>query len=770
LHSIINILGLAISISCCLLLFLFIQNELSYDSFHTNKDLIFRINSSFVRENTTLIQARTQAPLAPTLKEEFPEIIYATRFLSSNYTVRHQKDLFTEKITFADSDFLKMFSFKLLQGNPDEVLREKNTVIISKTIDEKYFRNINPIGNQLNIIRYGVAHPFTVNGIIESPPENSSIQYDILISFEKLRDFFEDDYFSNWGLFSVRSYVQLSDMTDADVVTSKFSSMIKKYSEEDGTNYTLQPLPDIHFAATVQETMAPTSSMTYSYILAGISLLILLIASFNSMNISTALAAMRYKEVGVRKVLGAARKQIIIQICSETVILAIIAFFLGILLAELFLPTFNILAKKTLDFKYFENRYSFVWAILFILSIGLFSGLFPSVLLSKFAPAELYKRKMSISGKSSFSRSSIMVQFGLSIFLIVCTLVMSNQLKYLKNRTLGFNQSQIIVIPYRSVSSQQTLETYRTELNKYGSIMNVSGAYSYPAGSFPNANATSGNSSLAINHCKIDYDFLETFGVTIKEGRNFSRNIASDTTAAIIINEAVVNRMGWKSPIGKKMIIDWMGWEVEVVGVVEDFHYASLHESIEPLVFYLDPFVPFEYFFVKTKPENISEILGLLKDKWRQIVPDQPFEYFFLDQKFAQFYHSEERWSRIVTYSSILAISIACFGLFGLSALIMTKRTKEIGIRKVVGASVRSIIFMLSSEFTKWIILANIIAWPTAYYVMDLWLQNFAYKIEISWWTFVLASCFGLFIALGVVSYQAIKTAMTNPVESLRYE
>jgi len=608
-HSLINILGLSIGIACCLLLVLFIMNELSYDSFHKNKHKIFRINYSFVRENTTQIQATTQAPLAPALKKEFPEIKYATRFLFPEYTVKYQENLFTEKATFTDPDFLKMFSFNLIRGNPDEALRDKNTIIISEDIAEKYFNKNNPIGEQLTIIRYGVSHIFTVNGVIEKPPVNSSIQYDILISFEKLRDFFGESYLSNWGLFSVRTYIQLSNSSQVEVVSSKLPSLFKKYSNEDGTKYSLQPLPDIHFAATVQETMTPASSITYSYILAGISLLILLIASFNSMNISTALAATRYKEVGVRKVMGAARQQIIIQLCSETVILALVAFILGILLAELFLPTFNILAKKTLKFEYFENWYSFILAIAFIFGIGLLSGLFPSVLLSKYPPSDLYQRKQMIGGRSPFSRSSIMIQFGLSIFLIVCTLVMSNQMSYLQMHNLGFDKDHIVVMPYRGKSSQQTLDNFRTELNQYTAILNVSGGYSYPAGNFHTANISSDNRSLSINHSKIDYDFLETFGITLKEGRDFSRTIASDTTAAIIINEAVVNQMGWNSAIGKKMIIDWMGWEVEVIGVVEDFHYASLHENISPLVFYLDPFVPLEYFFVKIKPKDISQTL-----------------------------------------------------------------------------------------------------------------------------------------------------------------
>jgi putative ABC transport system permease protein len=770
LHSAINILGLSIAIACCLLLLLFIQNEQSYDSFHTNKDLIYRINSSSVRENTTIIQAKTQAPLAPALKAEFVEVSYSTRFLSANYTVKHQENLFTERITFTDADFIKMFSFTILQGKPEDILRDKKTTVISKNIAAKYYKDENPIGKKLNIIRYGASHSFTINGIIDDPPENSSIQYDILISFEKLRELFGEDYYANWGLFSVHSYIQLTNQTDAEHVNKKIQPLVKKYTETDRTNYHLQPLSDIHFASTVQETMTPASSMTYSYILAGITLLILLIAGFNSMNISTVLASLRYKEVGVRKVLGAARKQIIIQICSETVIIATIAFLIGVLLAEIFLPIFNTLAEKSLNFNYTETLYFIIWAFVFILGIGLLSGFIPAILLSKYPPADLYRGNLGIGGRSLFSRTSIMVQFGLSIFLIICTLVMSNQLDFIKTRNLGFNHNQIVVLPFRSTNSQQTLDTYRKLLLKYSSILNVSGAYSYPAGSFHSANAKSENSSLSINHNKVDYDFIDTFEMTLKEGRNFSRDIASDTTGAILINEAVVDRMGWKSPVGKKMVIDWMGWEVEVIGVLKNFHYASLYEKIEPLVFFLDPFVPLEYFFVKIKPENISQTLDILGESWKRIVPDQPFEYFFLDDKFAQFYHSEERWSRVVTHSSVLAIFIACFGLFGLSALIMTRRTKEIGIRKVVGASIYHIVISLSSEFTKWILLANVIAWPIAFYIMDLWLQNFAYKTAMSWWMFFFATCIGMSIALGVVSFQAIKTAMANPVESLRYE
>ena len=347
---------------------------------------------------------------------------------------------------------------------------------------------------------------------------------------------------------------------------------------------------------------------------------------------------------------------------------------------------------------------------------------------------------------------------------------MSNQLDYLKTKNLGFNKDQILVIPYRGTKSQQVLDNYRAALTKYGSIINVSGSYTFPSGYYDTAQATSGNTSLSINHTKVDYDYVKTLGITLKEGRDFSRNIASDTTGAIIVNEAVVDRMDWKSALGKKIVIEWMGWEVKVIGVIKNFHYASLHEKIEALVFYLDPFVPLQNFFVKINSADIYQTLDLLRDKWKQVVPDYPFEYFFLDQRFAQHYHSEERWSTIIKYASIVSIFIACFGLFGLSALVMSKRTKEIGIRKVVGASIMDIFLLLSKEFMKWIILANIIAWPCAYLSMNYWLQNFAYKIDVAPWIYLLATIVAAVIALATISTQAFKAAIKNPVETLQYE
>ena len=681
-----------------------------------------------------------------------------------------EDNIFTEKITYTDADFFKMFSFKLLKTNTDQVLRNKNSIVISENIAKKYFGEDEPLGKRISINRSGQFHDFIVSGVIENVPENSSIQYDILLSFEKLKDFVNESYFTNWGLFSVCTYVQLNAPSHAEGINSKLPNLIEKYVGKSRAKYYLQPLKDIHFGASVQATMTPTSSITYSYILGGIALLILLIACFNFMNISTALSSMRYKEIGLRKVIGAMRSQIIIQFCCEALVLTMVAFIFGFFLAKLFLPTFNLLAGKTLTIDYFANYFLFIGAIVFIFFVGLFSSIFPVLFLSKHQPAEAFQGRQTIGGKSFFSRALVTIQFGLAIFMIVCTLIMSHQLNYLKTQNPGFNSEQIIVIPFHGGDSQHTLDNYRTELNQYSSIINITGADAYAGGGFNGAVAEKGDASYSINISRIDYNYLETFGMTLKSGRDFSKYFTSDIATAIIVNEAFVNKLGWQSAIGNKLKIKWIGGEVEVIGVIKDFHYASLHEEIAPLVFYVDPEVAIEYIFVKIAPEDIPATIALLKDKWQELAPNQPFNYSFLDQKFAQLYRSEERWSTIVKYSSMSAIFIACFGLFGLSALVIAKRTKEIGIRKVLGASVAGIILLLSKEFSKWVLLANIFAWPIAWYAMNKWLQNFAYRINIGWWPFLLAGVLVLVIALLTVSYQAIRAALANPVESLRYE
>jgi len=770
LHSFINIFGLAMAIACSILFALFIKHEMSYDAFHDNGDRIFRINSTYKTDNTTHIQAKTQAPLGPALKSEFPEVEYYARFLFPEYNVKYQDNIFTQKVTFTDPDFLKMFSFSLLQGNPDKIFQDKNTMVVSEEFAKKFFNHRDPIGQIVSIIRFGKSYDFTVNGVIENAPENSSIQYDILISFEKAREFFGESYFQNWGLYSVRTYIQLSSASHAEEVFSKIPVLMNKYSDEDYANHTLQPLPDIHFAATVESTMVPTSSITYSFIVAGITLLLILVATFNSMNFTRAMAAMRYKEICMRKVLGAARFNVILQLCTETIIITAVALILGLFMAELFSPIFNHLVEKSLNLNDYYNWYYLGWGIFLVLFTGILSGIYPAFTLSGFSPTYLYRGAQLSSSKSYFSRSLITIQFILSIFLILCSMVMADQMNFINTKSTGFDDEQIVTLAFHGKNSQHTLDTYRSEIQQYANILNVSGATSYPGGSFHQAQTIGKDRSISTNQIKIDYDFLQTFGIVLKEGRDFSREIASDTTKAIIVNQAFVNQMGMKSALGKKVVIEWMGWEVEIVGVMKDFHYSSFHEHIGPLVLFLDPYVPLNFVFIKIRPDKTQETLAMLRAKWQEIVQDHPFEYFFLDQKLNQLYHSEERWSHIVNYASIIAVMISCFGLFGLTALIMTKRTKEIGIRKVVGASVKSIIVMVSNQFIKWIILANIIAWPAAYLIMNSWLQNFAYKITVGWELYILSAGIVLIVAIFTVFTMVIRVALANPVEALRYE
>ena len=769
-YALINIVGLGLAVACCLFLLLFLHHEWSYDAFHKNAGRIFRVNASARQEKSVQIQATTPAPLGPAIKFEVPGVQYVSRFLSSEYAIKYGEKLSTEKVTFTDPDFLKIFSFQIVTGQPEKLLKDKNSLVISQELARKYFGEGNPVGEHFTLIRLGKYYDFTVSGVMRKAPDNSSIQYGILIPFEKLHDFLKENYFTNWGLFSVRTYLQIFPGLPAGDIESLISRLVRRHDHDSNMEYHLQPLRDVHFASSVQAAMTPASSSTYSFILISIAILIVLVAGFNSMNLTASMSAMRAREIGVRKVLGARKSQIIFQLCTESTLIVVLAFLLGLFLSELLLPVFKTLSGKSLTFAQIQPSLFLGSVLTLIVCLGFFPSLFPAILLADYNQTDLYLHRSPVSRTHHFTKWLITVQFGMSVFLISCTLLMADQLNFLRKTDLGFKSEQIVVIPFDGERSQQTLDAYRSELKKYPDIVNVSGAISYPGGNFHSAGVRSEEQEVSAIHIKIDYDFIDTFGMYLKEGRNFSRSIASDTTKALIVNEAFVRQMGWKSALGKKAVIEWQGWETEIIGVVSDFHYASFHEKIGPLVFYLDPYVPLYYFFVKMQSKDISRSFALLEDKWHLVTVDQPFDYFFLDKKLNHLYSNDEYWQEIMLYASILALLITCFGLIGFSSLTLSGRTKEIGIRKVVGASFNNLIRLLSREFLKAAILANLIAWPFAWYVMDRWLQNFSYKTAMSLWTFVLAGAVVLVIAFLSVSSQVIKAALANPLDSLRYE
>ena len=771
-YSFINIAGLAIGIAICILIFLFIKNELNYDTFHENADKIFRVNSVFDIRGNVHTQAVTQAPLGPAMKGDLPEVEFATRFSTRGSVVKYQDKTFKETLTFADHDVFKMFSFPLLRGRAKEILSNKNSIVITEDVARKYFGDINPLGKRFSINIDEQFEDFIVSGVVERIPDNSSIKFDFIVPFEKLKDFVRESYFSNWGLFSLRTFVQLNELSDANDVNNKLPIFIKKYVDNSRGEYVLQPLENIHFGHNIEAGMLESSNIVYSYILIGIAFLILLIASVNFINISLVNSSIRYKEIGLRKVVGATSFQLIKQFLFETLFMSTIAFAIGIILAELFLPSFNSLIDKSLNINYTGSWYSIFCVIAFILLVGILSGTYPALFLSKYQPVETIKGKQKLGRKNPVTRSLVVFQFVISIFLIVATGIIMQQLDYMKNKNLGFDSKHVLVLPVGRADGRHMFDILRNELNQYNSILNIAGANAFPGGGYNGTSVKTVDGTHHVNIALIDYNFLECFDINLKEGRNFSKAMVLDGKHSVIINETLLKNFGWESATGKKLVIDdWAGLrDVNVIGVVENFHFTSLHKEIEPLVFYVNPDIDIHYIFVKIKSKNMAETIALLKEQWQKITPDNPFKYFFMQEEFNQLYRTEEQWGQIAKYSSLLAIVITCFGLFGLSALLITKRTKEIGIRKVLGASISSIVLLLSKEFTKWVLIANLIAWAIAYYTMNKWLQNFAYRINIGWWVFLLAGTLAMVIALLTVSYQAIRAAAANPVKALRYE
>jgi putative ABC transport system permease protein len=784
-YSFINIFGLAIAIAFCILIFLFVRDEVTHDSFHKKADRIYRVIILNKQDDGSMSShAMTPPPLGPALQEEFPEVAHMARFKKRGDVVVYQGKSSRESITLAEPDFFKMFSFSLIHGDPQTVLQDRNSVVLREAVAKKYFGDEDPIGKILSIKMGSWFYDFAVSGIVENIPGNSSITFDFLVSFDRVRDYTPERYLNQWLGYTTLTFIELQENVSVANFEEKFPAFIKKYLSQDIEKYMkgdysafqldLQPLEDIYLNTHMRSSYQSGSNPVYSYILFGIALLILIIAAINYMNLAIARSTIRLREIGVRKVLGASRRKLIKQFLGESLFFSFISLCLGIVLAELFLPAFNNFAGKTLSMEYLSDSITFSSLGGLMLLVGFVSGSYPALFLSGLRPVEVLRSHLRIGGKSKFSKWLVVVQFSLSIFLIISTLFMTNQLNYLRNQNLGFQGEQIVVIPTQgSVPGTLLVDRFRNELASFGSVIGVAGS-----------SASLGNDRTYIaspvrfllkqvlsHYFFIGHDFLETIGLEIVEGRDFARKFMADPKESVIVNETLVKEMGWDKAVGKK-IKTFMGRKdpLTVVGVVKDFHFESLHNQIKPAIFYIEPRRPFEFIYIKIHPDDIPATIGRLGDTWKKNAPNFPFMYSFLDEEFHKLYRMEERWQRIIRNTSIFAILISCLGLFGLSALAITRRTKEIGIRKVLGASVAGLARMVSMDFLKLVIFANIIAWPLAYYAMSRWLRSFAFRIDITLGVFLLAAVIAAVIALLTVGLQAVKAAVANPVESLRYE
>ncbi len=788
LYASLNIAGLAIGITCCLLILLYVQDELSYDRFHEKADRIYRVTTHIVLKDRVMDFASTAHVQGPMFKEEYPEVENYVRFNSygSRRMIRYEDVTYAEeKFIWVDNSIFDIFSFNLIKGNPEEALTRPNTVVITEEIAEKYFGKQDPIGKNLMIHGDTV---YEVTGVIENVPQNSHIRPDFLASFITLdlqpSGNATADLVSNIDYYT---YLLLDEGADYRALEAKFPSFVEKYlgplikTIGGSARYDLQPLTSIYLHSNLENELERTGEMSYVWLFSGIGLFILLLACLNFMNLSTARSANRAKEVGLRKVVGAKRSQLIKQFIGESMILTLIAILLSLLIVFFTLPVFNSISGKILSIRYLSNPVILSGLLAFFIIISLIGGSYPAFFLSAFRPVEVLQGRLRRGAKNSVLRIALVsVQFTVSIVLIIGTLVVNKQLNYVRNIRLGYDKDHVIALRIRNEETQKRIDALKNSLLSNPNILSVSASSSLPLGqnSF-SAHHIAGqppDEMIMLFTQIVDEYFIDTYKMEIVEGRNFSKDYPTDPKEGVIINEAAARKLGWQDdPLGKEIEAFMSLTEFRkyrVIGVVKDYHFQSLHEEIQPLVLYNASPYGGDYYrlSLRISPENIQDTISFLRTTWRNFDPQYPLEFVFVDDQYDALYRAEERLARLFGYFTALAILIGCLGLFGLSAYSAEQRTKEIGIRKVLGATASNVTVLLVREFTKWVLLAVLVAWPVGYFIMNNWLQNFAYRIGLGMNIFMVSALLALAIAVITVVYQALKAAIANPAESLKYE
>ncbi len=801
-YSLINISGLTIGMTCCILILLFVQDELSYDRYHEKAGQIYRVERKGNFQGMDYQTSTTAHPFGPALVRDFPEIEDKVRLWPVELSVRDFNMQFTEeRIFFSDASLFEVFSFSLKKGNPKTALTEPNSIVLTEKMAARYFADIEPMGKTLNVAWDDSLLNLKVTGILSDLPQNSHFKTDFFASYGTLNTLL-DGQLEAWVSNSIKTYLLLSKEVSIPALEAKFPDFLEKYMGNQarqilGENadlnklvrLILRPITDIHLYADLQHEIEANGSIATVYVFSAIAVLILIIAAINFMNLATARSGGRAREVGLRKVVGANRSLLIKQFLGESVLLAFIALFLAILLAELALPYYNAFTLKNLAIDYFGNPSVILGLTGIVLFIGIFAGLYPAFFLSSFQPIMVLKGTFNAKtkGKSSFLREGLVVlQFSISLVLIISTIIVSNQLDFVKNKELGFNKEQVVVVPILDSALPEKLDVIKAELKQNASVLSVAASSKFPGS--PGFSDTvwrrdggEGDDFIIIQQFTVDHDYLSTIGTEMIAGRFFDKKYITDADAGVILNESAVKDLGWTSvdeAVGKNVefpigINPPTYGKAEVIGVVQNFHFKSLHQKIEPLVLHMglnDRFSTVGFLSARISSNDVAGTVSFMEEKWQQFSPNFPFEYSFLDEKFDSHYRAEQRMQNIFSYFTGLAIFVSCLGLLGLASFTAEQRTKEIGIRKVLGASESNVVLLLSREFVKLVAIANIIAWPVAYLAMNNWLEDFAYRTSITVGTFVLAGLLVLVFAILTVSFQAIKAATANPVDALQYE
>jgi putative ABC transport system permease protein len=770
--SIINISGLAVGLACCLLILLYVKNELSYDRFHKNADNIYRVlmNQHWNPWQGKTIWNVTPPGFAPACQNDFPEVVRATRTYNRRTLITVEDRYFNESsFLYVDPEFLKIFSFPLISGDLETALNEPFSVLLTEEMSRKYFGNKNPIGQIININK---TYDCRITGVMKDVPENSHLQINFLCSFSSLLSIRGKKWMNGWGSNSPQSYILLQDGSDPHLLQEKFPTFIKKYREEwKETEFLLQPLSRIQLHSTRFHD-AVRGDIKHIYFLSAIAIIIMLIACFNYMNLATARATTRIKEVGLRKVVGAERKDIIRQFMGESLSFSLLSLLLAFGLSFFFMPLFNTLIRRNLQFSQLFQGPTPLFIFSLALIIGLISGSYPALYLSSFQPSRILQDKQGTKTRGSARLRSILVviQFSVSVILIICTFIVGKQLNFLRNTDPGFNKEEILNVYIQDPNLNKSAGTLKNHLLQYPEIEDVLVTQDLPNTISSNSVYTdppwagkNGIGTFYINWGWVDYNFLDFFNIELLKGRSFSKDRPTDKEA-YIINETAASVIGWEDPIGKQLN------KGTVIGLIKDFHYRPLRTEIEPMALSLMEDNEARYFSIKVQSNSLTDTLAFVEAKWKEFSPGYPFVYSFLDERLDQLYRSEKHLLQIFSNFAVLAVLLSCLGLFGLALFTANRKTKEIGIRKVLGASITQILLLLSKEFIRWLILANIFAWPIAYYAMHKWLNAFAYKTTLDALPFALAGAISLGIALMTVSFQSLRSATANPVDSLRYE
>lgn len=773
--SFINIMGLTVGMTACLLIFLYVRFELSYDTFHPKADRIYRIVAD-IKTPTETIPSQGPAWAVPGhMKFDFSEVEAFTRVARENLLLRKADIKFNEpNAAWADSAFFRIFSFRLLKGDARTALKEPFSVVLSEALAKKYFGKADPMGQTILIT--GEAAPATVTGVMQNMPENTQVKADVLVSMSTITTKYAKGIDDQWSNYSPWAYILLKPGTDAKAFEKKLPAFLEKWSGKEMkelqmfVTLKLEQLKAVYLYSNRGDSLGNIRNV---YIFSIIALFILIIACINFINLTTARASERAKEVGIRKVAGAVRPQLARQFIGESIVICFIAYVLTLGLSALLLPSFNQLAGKTISAGIFDNGGLVLLLLGIGIIIGLLAGIYPAFVLSSFKPIEVLKGRFATGSKGSILRKGLVItQFAISTALIIGTIIVYTQMNYMRNRNLGFNKDQVLIV---ETNSDKNREVLQQAVSRLPNIKATSLSASVPGSGHPGAYSEVENvkGDLQITNLDlyfVDFDYIPLYNIQMAAGRPFNREYKTDSNEAMILNEAAVRMLGYHSPdqaIGKRFK-QW-GREGRIIGVIKDFHYKSLQTPIKPLSIRMQ-WPDFGLLSVKVNPANVQQTVAAIEKEFKTLIPNRPFSYYFLDEFFDRQYRNEERFGRLFLNFAVLAIFISCLGLLGLASYSTMQRTREIGIRKVMGASVSNIINLLSKEFLKLVIISFFIAAPVAWFFMHKWLADFAYRTDIGWWVFAMAGLLAILIAVITISFQAFRAAVANPVKSLRTE